>query len=228
MYSEKLESLIDAILADGVIEDNEMAVLKRAAEKEGEDPDELEIVIKGRLAKMQRANAQAMPPMPETSKANAKYGNVKKCPSCGAQIIGGTAKCPECGFNFSGIQVNSSAQRLANELQKLVEKEKKSDGSIDGYANMVGSAYDTMMGKQDPKVALIENFPIPNTREDLLEFLTSLQPKAKKPNFFTRNSTMYALSHAYWKLYGTCLNKARISYANDPDFNFFFEDYKKR
>lgn len=236
MYSEKLESLIDAILADGKIEDNEMAVLKRAAEREGEDPDEIEIIVKGRLAKMQRslasANAESKPQNPVSN----KFGNVMKCPSCGAQIVGGSAKCPECGYNFSGIKANSSATKLAQELQRLTEKEnekrQEASGLISGLGKMYGSMFSqaakTFTGERDPKVVLVENFPVPNTREDLLEFLTSIQTKAKKPTFFTKGSTHLAMDHAYWHLYSNCINKARISYANDPDFRFFFEDYMSR
>ena len=58
MYSEKLENLIEAIIADGEIENSEMVVLKRAAAKEGEDPDELEVVVKGRLAQMKKKTAE--------------------------------------------------------------------------------------------------------------------------------------------------------------------------
>lgn len=234
MYSEKLEGLIEAILADGEIEESEMAVLKRAAEKEGEDPDEVEIVIKGRLAKMKRA-AAAAPAMPQAPASN-KYGNVMKCPSCGAQVIGGSAQCSECGYNFSGIQANSSAERLARELQKLVDEENAKHTDAKGLMSGLGSMYGSLFsegakmiaGKKDPKVTLIENFPVPNTRADLLEFLTSIQPKAKKPNFFTKGRGDMRLQHAYWALYSNCINKARVSYADDPAFEFFFKDHKSR
>lgn len=238
MYSEKLEGLIEAIIADGEIEESEMAVLKRAAEREGEDPDELEIVVKGRLAKMKKAQAQQMPPMPAepVNLANAKHGNVMSCPNCGAEVIGGKACCPECGYNFTNIKANSSAEKLAKQLQELVEKEdarsSNAHGLISGLGEFYGSGLSAMAkqatGKKDPKATLVENFPVPNTREDLLEFLTSIQPKAKKPSFFTKNNATLALEHAYWSLYSNCINKARISYKDDPDFQYFFEDFKKR
>ena len=94
---------------------------------------------------------------------------------------------------------------------------------------LYGSQFGKLMGKKDPKISFVENFPVPNTREDLLEFLTSIQPKAKKPSFWTKNAAGdAAMEHAYWALYANCINKARISYANDPDFDFFFKDYKSR
>lgn len=233
MYSEKLESLIEAILADGEIEDTEMAVLKKAAQKEGEDPDEVEIVARGRLAKLKKAQAPSTPP---PSMANAKQGNVMKCPNCGSPIIAGKASCPECGYFFTNVKANSSAEKLAAKLQELVEEENKdssdSVGLLSGMNKFYGSAFSQLTkqasGKKDPKVILIETFPVPNTREDLLEFLTSIQPKSKKPSFFTKNNAALAMEHAYWKLYSNCINKARISFGDDSDFQFFFEDFRKR
>lgn len=232
MYSEKLEGLMEAIVADGEIEESEMAILKKAAVKEGEDPDELEIVVRGRLAKMKRAQAAAVPPAP-ANVSNAKQGNVMKCPSCGAQVIGGKAFCPECGYNFSNVKANSSAEKLAAKLQELSEKENagaEANGILSGLGKMYGGWFSQtariFTGKKSPQATYIENFPVPNTREDLLEFLTSIQPKAKKPSSFTRNSPL--LEYSYWVLYSNCINKARISFKDDPDFQFFFEYYNKR
>ena len=223
MYSEKLENLIEAIIADGEIENSEMVVLKRAAAKEGEDPDELEVVVKGRLAQMKKKTAEP------ANLPNGKYGNVMLCPSCGAQIVGGKAQCPECGYNFTNIKSNSSAEKLAKGLQELVEKENAKElGLVSGLSNFYGTTLGSWIGKKDPKAAYIENFPVPNTREDLLEFLTSVQSKAKKPSFFTRGRADLAIDHAYWNLYSNCINKARVSFKDDPDFRFFFEDYKHR
>ena len=54
MYSKELEELIDSVLADGVVTDQERAVLRKRALACGEDPDEVMIVVDGRLAKMKK------------------------------------------------------------------------------------------------------------------------------------------------------------------------------
>ena len=48
MYSESLEAIIDAALADGVLSDKEREVLHKRAAQEGIDADELDVVIEGR------------------------------------------------------------------------------------------------------------------------------------------------------------------------------------
>lgn len=51
MYDEKLETLITAALADGVLTDKEKQILFKKAEAMGIDLDEFELVLDGRLAK---------------------------------------------------------------------------------------------------------------------------------------------------------------------------------
>ena len=53
IFSDRLEALIAAALQDGVLTDKERELLKRRAEKEGEDWDEVEMIIEARLAEMQ-------------------------------------------------------------------------------------------------------------------------------------------------------------------------------
>ena len=55
LFSARLEALIAAVLQDGVLTDKEREILKRRVEKEGEDWDEVEMIIEARLAEMQSA-----------------------------------------------------------------------------------------------------------------------------------------------------------------------------
>ena len=54
MYNEKLEALITAALADGVLPDKEKNLLFKKAEAMGIDRDEFELVLEGRLAKRKK------------------------------------------------------------------------------------------------------------------------------------------------------------------------------
>lgn len=54
MYDEKLETLITAALADGVLTDKEKQILFKKAEAMGIDRDEFELVLNGRLAKRKK------------------------------------------------------------------------------------------------------------------------------------------------------------------------------
>jgi len=59
-FSSRLEMLIDSALQDGVLTDQERAVIMRRAEKEGEDPEEVEMIINARLLEIQQKQSPAI------------------------------------------------------------------------------------------------------------------------------------------------------------------------
>ena len=69
MYSKDLEQLIDAALADGIITDKERAVIKKRAEKEGIDLDEIDVYLDGRLAQLQSGKSHIVNEAPKIQQA---------------------------------------------------------------------------------------------------------------------------------------------------------------
>ena len=53
VFSARFEALINSALQDGVLTEQEKAILKKRSEKEGEDWDEVEMIINARLSEMQ-------------------------------------------------------------------------------------------------------------------------------------------------------------------------------
>ncbi|MDE5868854.1 MAG: zinc ribbon domain-containing protein [Muribaculaceae bacterium] len=87
------------------------------------------------------------------------HGEMRKCPACGAPITGLSAKCPECGHEFTNINANTTVRRLIASLN-----------NIDATAGQ-GDLKTT----NSRKVQIIRNFPIPNTKEDVIELLSLCQ-----------------------------------------------------
>ena len=54
LYSEKIEGLIDAALADGVLTEKEKQILFKKAQAEGIDLDEFEMVLDARLVELEK------------------------------------------------------------------------------------------------------------------------------------------------------------------------------
>lgn len=211
MFSKELEEVIEAALADGALTDKERAVLHKRAQAEGVDLDELDIVIDGRLAKMKRQEDWLRPAPPKEA-TNQKYGNVLKCPSCGAQVVGGSALCTECGYAFSNVGANSSYEKLSAKLEAIeVAYRDKVSISIPLYG---------VSKKVKEKANVIRMFPVPNTRADLLEFLASLSAQISSLKQIQSLQVFEdeMMRKAYEAKYEECVNKARISFANDPDF----------
>lgn len=57
MFSDELEMLIDAAIADGEISEKERAILHKRAHAEGVDPDELDMIVDARILKAKKAQA---------------------------------------------------------------------------------------------------------------------------------------------------------------------------
>jgi len=197
--NSELEKLIELTLADGQLSDKERTVLFRKAKELGVAEDELEIVLDGKLFALQK-NSQIN---------SVKYGDVKKCPSCNAQINSFSSVCGDCGYEFRNIGANTSVKELSQKLDKVV-----SECETKSYKHMVGRGYgDEETARRDDITAkqkyVIKNFPVPNTREDILELLYFIQPKieiglqADKNVFDWRNK------------YREIINRAKSSYRSD-------------
>lgn len=95
------------------------------------------------------------------SENNSKYGDVKKCPACGAIVSLVQAKCPECGHEFANIAANTTSVRLLNALEE-----------IEMQCSKLQNGGEVALSR---KIQTIKNFPIPNTKDDLIEMLTLCQ-----------------------------------------------------
>ncbi len=226
MFSKELEEIIDAALADGVLTDKERLVLHKRGQAEGVDPDELDIVLDGRLAKMKQQE-DWLRPVPPRNLTNQKLGDVIKCPSCGAQAIGGSAVCSECGYTFSNVAATRSVERLQEKLEEFNRRQEERFDKHSIFHN-IGKARGTDYTFRS-KMDIISTFPVPNTRADLLDFLTMLQDRANStgPQNGQNRSKEEDLSYAYWLLYTNCINKAKLSFSKDKDFGPYFSMYDK-
>lgn len=190
MYNEKIEQLIKAALADGVLTEKEKQVLFKRAQEHGIDLDEFEMVLDARLVELQKAEQEKRE---KSAPKSDKYGDVRKCPACGAIVGAFKGACPECGYEFSNVDANLSSKKLYDTLAKETSTQKKKE--------------------------IIETFPLPNTKADLLEFLTALKPRIQ--------DVSDAYSGAYLKKYAECIEKVKVAFANDKMLAPFIVDFDR-
>lgn len=233
MYSEHLEMLIDAAISDGEISQKEREIIHKHAIAEGIDIDEIDMVIDGRAAKIRREMSASQPvapapqpvaPAPQAPKTSYKYGEIRKCPQCGAVIEPGSVKCGECDYVLTGIEANHSVEKLSKMIDDVRATAPKSSGGMFGM--MMGGA----MGADDTSkriASIITNFPVPTAKEDLLEFLLFLQPKTKMSR--VGNSMGDDLVRkAYKNKYEECYQKAKLFFKDDPIFQQIFHENKSK
>ncbi|MBQ3438998.1 MAG: hypothetical protein IJG35_03355 [Bacteroidales bacterium] len=173
MFSEKLENLIKASLQDGLLTEQEKRAILKRAEAEGEDPNEVDIYIQSLLQKSLQ-NRRKIEDEKDEQRAQIKKKEMGRvCPNCGRQVPPLTLKC-ECGFEFtSSSNKKSSVQELAEKISVIRD------------APMSEALDDAEKEKEKEErrqkiLELIKWFPVPNTKEDVIEFLSLSAPNSRK------------------------------------------------
>lgn len=150
-------------------------------------------------------------------------GTILKCPNCGAVITGTTAVCPDCGMHITGRHAVSSVQAFKDQLMQI---ENSRVGGIGGYLLSSSTLVDPADKK---KLTLITNFPIPNSVEDIMEFMLlatininvglskgkwDKRPPAQETGYTIKRT----LSNAWVSKMIQAYQKAEIMFPNDPAF----------
>lgn len=127
-----------------------------------------------------------------------KRGDIDICPNCGTPYQPGIGKCPECGHVYQNVEANHSAQILAKKLEILVSKHKDAydDGEVKSRNVEIGNC--------------IMTFPIPSDKEDLIEFIASMDVGRKSSVGWVK---------AYDAKYKECILKAQIMFPEDPQIS---------
>ena len=182
MYSPQLEKLIAFAMADGELSEKEKQILFKKAEAEGIDLDEFEMVLE---AKMHQSKPTIIDKqVVEVAPKSDKFGDIKKCPSCGAIAQSLTTRCADCGSDFRNIESMSSIKEFFKDYQtiedriKIIER-KQSTGFLSSLESKVDDSVERYAAALfTKKQEFIMHFPIPNSKEDILEFLTMAVPLA--------------------------------------------------
>ena len=150
MFSPELENLIQATLEDGILEDKEKAALIKRAQAEGVDIAELEIYINSILQKRKRE---------ADKEKNAKQEQIAQKKKKALRT------CPKCGYELSDQKAVSSVQILADKIEKISKQFTNEDVNKD-------DVYDQIINT-------ISLAPVPNSKQDIIEFLALSCTKAK-------------------------------------------------
>lgn len=202
MYNKDLEALIEAALADGVVTEKEKRVLFNKAQALGVDLDEFELVLNSRLAKIEKEyekQAEAKAPKKEYK------GELRKCPSCKANVGTLETKCPYCGHEFVEVNANSLTKELMEKVEKLRNEFDLRLNKAHEYDKK-----DIEESKVSTIANTIQSFPLPITRDDLFEFIITMQTGMLNPSLFKGEGD------AYRAKYTEAIMKASLLFPTDP------------
>lgn len=150
-----------------------------------------------------------------SSKRQTVYeGEVHQCPRCNEIIPSFTTVCPSCGHEFRGTKSSSAVHEFAAKLEQIeAGREAKKSRAIKDRL------YGEEITKTDEqKVNLIRSFPIPNTKEDLYEFLILAEGNINIDLYdgtVLNSDARIAVSDAWKAKFEQAYQKAKILFIDD-------------
>lgn len=146
-------------------------------------------------------------------------GEIHKCPHCGQELKAFETVCPnpQCGIEIRGKKATSSVSKLVKKIEEL-DRKKNDVGFLETFKRKLNGS--KLFPIEEQKISLISNFPIPNTKEDILEFmiLSSSHILSKKPkgNISQHDELLYNELKKAWKIkFEQAYDKAKICIKND-------------
>jgi hypothetical protein len=222
----EIENLINMALADGEVTEKDRGIILRKAEKLGLEIDEIEMIIDGKIALYKK---QENGHLSQNRTQKMKEGDLKKCPSCGSPVQSFISKCDDCGHEFRNIEAVSSIKALHIELQKGEEDERNKERS---WIEKIEGELAVAKAVANRHKSIISSFPVPNSKEDLLEFLSVASSEAsKKLGFFVASVHPEAvLKNAWLSKCEQIISKARLTFRDDKtalqEIEFFAKTLK--
>lgn len=111
-----------------------------------------------------------------------------KCPACGALRDSFSAVCPDCGYEFKDQGVSNSLSTLAEKLEEFDRMLAEAEGKIPTTEFDSKKAEQIkaqgIQGIEKLKANTITNFPIPNSRNDLMEFAVFIENHIQPVSYF--------------------------------------------
>lgn len=152
----------------------------------------------------------------EPSSASRKEtweGSVHKCPNCGAPVGSFEAFCPVCGNELRDKEAADSVSELSKKLDQI-ESGRTGGRKRKKLSERAAEQSDI----EQRKISLIRTYPIPNTVEDILEFVILASSNVEPGSYSSWNTGAYskAVSEAWLAKCDQAIHKAEISFHGNP------------
>ena len=154
-------------------------------------------------------------------------GKIHKCPNCGEVLGSFQATCPTCGHEVRDAKNSYSVREFAAKLEEI-EHGRSTKGF--GIKKMLQDQNEVNETDQK-KINLIRSYVIPNTKEDLFEFLVlaSSNINLQRYNDFDQiTMSQKAVSDAWEAKFEQAYEKAKLSFGNSSDFSKIQDLYDKK
>lgn len=151
-------------------------------------------------------------------------GEIIKCPNCGEILNAFSSQCPACGYELRNSDSSDSIKAFTQEL-KNIEAE-RTNNKNGGLKNTLAKAFGTNNTTDHIDQLLanrISNFAVPNTKEDIFEFMilaaSNIDPMAYDTTTYgyplAERPGKLMVSNAWDSKYNQVYQKAKIMFSED-------------
>lgn len=170
-----------------------------------------------------------------TKRKTVYDGKLHKCPNCGELLDSFVAECPSCGYELRDAYSASSVRTLAMKLEQL-ESKRPHKKRPNPFSVIFSGNQLTDVDEQI--VNLIKNFSIPNTKEDVREFLILASSNIDMKLYgMAYDSSQYqgmlvasqrAISDAWLAKYDQAYQKAKLLFAGTQELSMIQSSYESK
>lgn len=242
----ELEKTVNSVLANGEVSDRSRELLMKKAEQLGIDLLDFELELESKIAQQKSNQKNQNNNITNNLTQNSKLGDIKKCPECGSVVESFNTKCKDCGHEFRNVGINSSVKRFSEQLL-VIDIDARDDYYKNGRDKTVipkgPLSSEKIFQKStqvieleieasaiERKINLICSFPVPNSKEEILEFLVLCIPLAsKKLGFWDKvQQSKTKLKKAWLSKAEEIIMRARFSMKEDPKTLAEINEYAKQ
>ncbi len=166
-----------------------------------------------------------VPPDTTPKREQEFAGKIIKCPNCGEALQSFLTVCPTCEYEIREINASTSVRELALKLENIsaqkmptFEEKKSVIKMVFGKDFKEGNEAEEALRrferqKEEEKASLIINFSVPNSKEDIMEFMI-----LASSNIDVKKGVDDEVTKAWLSKLEQVYQKAEITMGNNPDF----------